>query len=146
MKIPHVVLGTVLGAGGVESDGLGTEKVVTRGDVGGNDNVLLAAALVDQVVTPGVVVGEVAGLEDLEERAGAIGGGGVGDGAQVDHDGAVVGTSNGLLSAGTGVVLVHLDGDGVAGLDAAGGGGGSGVGVAAHVVGRRVLDGGVGSL
>lgn len=140
----HVVLSTVGGTSGVESDGLGTEKVVAGGDVTRNGEALQTAALVDEIVGPGLVGLEVASLVNLEELAGAVGGGGVIDGAKVDHDGAVVGAADGLLGAVAVVVLVHLDGDGVASLDAAGGGGGARVGVATHVVGRGVLDGRVG--
>ena len=62
----HVELGTASLSGGVERNGLSAEKVVTRGDAGGDLDVLFTAAFVQLVVGPGLGSRVVAGLENLE--------------------------------------------------------------------------------
>ena len=140
----HVVLGTVLRASGMEGHRLSTEEVVAGRNVAGDDEVLLTTPLVDEIVGPSLVSLEVTALEDLEELARTVSGGGIIDGTEVDHNGTVVSTTDSLLGAIAIIVLVHLDGDGVTGLDATGGASGGRVGIATHVVGSRVLDRGVG--
>lgn len=100
----------------MEGDGLGTQEVIARGDVGGDGDVLLAAVLVQEVVTPDLSGGVVAELEDLEPGRRAVGSSGVVDLAQVRDDGAEVVASEGFPGAvPVAGLLVHLDGDGVAG-------------------------------
>jgi hypothetical protein len=134
----NVVLSTTSRASGVESDGLGAEKVVTRGETGGDLEVELSAVVVQVLGAPEVVV-TLGGsgvllpgvLVDLEEVAGAVGSSGILNLAHVGQDGAPVGTTNTLLSAGTAVaLLVHLDRHCVACLEATLASGGSRLDVA----------------
>jgi hypothetical protein len=64
------------------------------------------------VLSPGILV-------NLEELAGTIGGGRILNLGHVCEDGTPVGTTKGLCLAVTGVVLVHLDGHCVTGLEVA---------------------------
>lgn len=110
----HVELGTARAAGGVQGDGLRTEKVVARGDVAGDLDVELAAAGVKVLVAPVVAVTGAArralgpaGLEHLEPTGRAVGRLGVGDLGQVGHHGAVVGPTDSLVGAGTVTILLN---------------------------------------
>ena len=109
----HVELGTTRAASGVESDDFGAEQIIAGGDVGGDLDLHLAAAVVEILDAPEVVIAGTARgvlgpcvLEDLEPARGTVGGGGVGDLGHVHHDGAVVGTADGLGGAGAVVGLL----------------------------------------
>jgi hypothetical protein len=87
----------------MEGDDLGAEEVVACRQVGGDLDVHLAAAGIEVLGPPIVVVPRATGwvlgpgvLEDFEPAAGAVGGGGVGDFGHVDYDGAVVGAAYGF--------------------------------------------------
>lgn len=103
----------------MEGNDLRTEKVVTRGDIGRDGDDLLPAVGVKDVGAP-VVGTDEAVLEDLEPGAGAGVRGRVADLGEVDDDGAVVVSSDGLVgAAAVAGLLVHFDGDGAAGGDGA---------------------------
>lgn len=104
----HVWLGATGAASGVQSDNLRSEEVVAGGDVGGDLDVDTAAALVQVLDAPEVVVATPAGgvllpgvLVDLEPAGRAVRGGRVADLGQVDHDGAVVVAANTVSAAVT---------------------------------------------
>lgn len=96
----------------VQRNDLCPEKIVPRGEGRGDGHVDAAAALVHVLGAPVVVVADarVGGgpgvLVDLEPGGRAVGGGGVGDGGEVDHCGAVVGAADGLAGAGAVTVLL----------------------------------------
>jgi len=82
---------------------LSTEQVVTGRDIGWNRNVHSAAALVQVVCAPVIVVTNTRARlsrpavgEDLVPAGGAVGSFGVFDLGHVDLDRAVMGTANGL--------------------------------------------------
>lgn len=114
----NVVLSTTSRASSVESDSLSTEEVITRGEVLGDGEAKLATAVVEVLGTPQVVV-TLGGarclspgvLVHLEEVLRTSSGGSILDGGHVGKHGAPVSTTDTLLSRGTGIVLVHLDGD-----------------------------------
>lgn len=148
----HVWLSTTSTTGSVEGNGLGTEEVVTRGDVGWDLDVHLAAASVEILGAPEIIITNAAGgvlapaiVKDLEPAGGTIGGKGVRDLGEVDGDGAVVGATNSLLRAAAITVLsVHLNSDGTTSADWALDLGSGADDVAAHVIGVIVGDGRVG--
>lgn len=114
----HVELRASSLGSSVQSDGLGTQEIVAGGDVGGDRDVLLAAVLVQEVVAPDLGGRVVAELEYLEPGGRAVGGGGVVHLAQVHHDGAEVVAAEGFAGAvPIAGLLVHLDGDDVAGYE-----------------------------
>jgi len=94
---------------------LGANEVVTRSNVLGDSEGALAAVCVENLGSPGGGRALVAVLCDLEERARSRGFG-VCNLGHVDHDGAVVGTTDGGLRACALVGLgVHFDSEGAAG-------------------------------
>lgn len=100
----HVELGAARGTRCVQCNDLGAQEVVSRGDVAGNLHVQLAAAVVEVLGAPVVVVsgasarlGRPRVLEDLEPSARAVGAARVADFAEVYHHGAVVSTSDALV-------------------------------------------------
>lgn len=102
----HVWLSTASTSGRVEGKDLCAQQVVTGGDVGGDLDVDLAAALVEVLGTPEIIVAAPARrvlgpgvLVDLEPAGGAVGGGGVADLCEVGLDGAVVVSSNAFRAA-----------------------------------------------
>lgn len=104
----QIELSTAEAARGVQSQGLGPEEVVASFDVGGDLDVEAAAAGVDVLSAPVVVVaGRAGGVlgpgvgVDLEPPVGAVCGGGVVYGAKVGLYGSVVGTADGLGGACT---------------------------------------------
>jgi len=114
LEAGHVQLGAARAAGGVEGDRLGAQEVVARGDVGGDLDVELAAAGVEvldapEVVVPGTARGVLGprGLEHLEPARGAVGRRGVRDLGHVHHDGSVVGTSDSFAGARAVSVLLR---------------------------------------
>jgi hypothetical protein len=112
----HIKLRPAARAGGVQGDRLGTDEVVTRGDLAGDLERALAAVCVESVGTPGRGGRVVAKLVNLEPLPGTIGCGGIVDLAHVDHDGAEVVAADGLIRAGPVVHLgVHLDVELIAG-------------------------------
>lgn len=164
----HVMLRAAGTSTRMQRDDLGAEEVVARGDGRRDRDVHLAAARVEVLDTPKVVVADLAGWilgparrEDLEPPRGAVGRGGVGDFGEVDLEGAVVRAADGFRGAGAvaGLLwgtesvsgwlgirgkrgyLVHLDGDGRAGLDGTLALGAAGVAVAADLRGGHVGDG-----
>lgn len=113
------------------------------GDVGrtvvvevlGSPEVIVALVCV-WVLLPAVLV-------DLEELAGTICGGGIVDLSEICEDRSPMGTTDTLIGAVTGVVLVHLDGDSVAGGESALARGSTWVHIALQCVAGVVLNGAV---
>lgn len=148
----HVELGAGGAAGGVEGDDLGAQQVVAGGEVGGDLDVHLPAALVEVLDAPVVAIGRGARrrfrprvLEDLEPAGRAVGGRGVGHLGHVHQHGAVVGAADGFVGAGAlAVLLVHLNCHRRASLDGTLARGTGCAGVATEVVGGNVGDGRVG--
>lgn len=102
----HVQLRASRTASRMKGNDLRTEEIVARGDVRGDLNLHLAAARVEVLDAPEVVVTGGAGgvlgpgvLEDLEPAGGTVGGGGVGDLGHVHEDGTVVGAADGFRGA-----------------------------------------------
>lgn len=73
----HVELSAAGLAGSVKGDSLRTKEVVAVSNIGRDGELLLSAALVDDVVAPGVRSGVVSALEDLEPGRRAVRRGGV---------------------------------------------------------------------
>ena len=105
----------------MESNDLSLEQVVTGSDVSRDLDVHAATAGVQILGSPVVVRAGGAGggpcvLEDLEPAGAAISRGGIGDLGHVGLDGTVMVTSDGLIgAAAVAGLLVHLNGDGLAG-------------------------------
>jgi hypothetical protein len=106
----HVELCATRPARRVKCDGLGPQQIVTRRDAGWYLHGLLAAALVDDVVAPGLGGGVVSRLKDLEPGRRAVGSLGVADLGHVDKHGSKVVASNAFVCAVPVTrLLVHLD-------------------------------------
>jgi hypothetical protein len=120
----------------VQSNSLGTEQVLSSGKAGRNGNDLLAAVVVENIIAP-LLRGSIdeTGLEDLDPGGGAVGAESIADFADVHGDGTLVVSADGFVAAAAVVVLlVHLDGHGAAGVDAAELSGLPGVGIAADIL------------
>lgn len=119
----NVVLSTTSRASGVERNGFSAEQVVTRSNVRRNLEVELSAVVVQVLGSPevGITLARAwclrpAILVDLEKLSRTVSAGGILDLSHVSKDGTPVSSTNALGLAVTGVMLVHLDRDGVTSL------------------------------
>lgn len=143
----HVELRAAGLASGMQRNSLRPHKIITLGQIRRDRRLKLPAVLVQDVRPPRLARDVVPELCNLEEGVRAVGGRGVGDGGEVDHYGAeVVAADGGAVAVAVAGLLVHLDGDGVAGGYIADAGRGGGAGVAAEVVGVNGRDGAVAGL
>lgn len=112
----HVELSAARLAGSVQSNSLGPDEVIARGDVARDLEAVLAAVLVELVGAPGLGARVIAELGHLEPFGrGAVGRRGVVDLAHVDEDRAEVVPADGLVGARAVAGLrVHLDNELVA--------------------------------
>lgn len=152
----------------MQGDNFSAHEVVAGRDIAREGESHFAAAEVEVLGAPVVVVAGVArgvlgpgvGV-DFEEARAAVCGAGVGYLGEVDVHGAVVGAADAVAGAGAVAwlsvedgqvqalvqalewqdILVHLNGQGIAGLDAAAGSNSAAVLVAADIVAHHVLDG-----
>lgn len=95
----------------MESNNLRTEKIITGSNISRDSDDLLSAVGVKRISAPVVGLDKTV-LEDLEPFASSILGR-IADLGEVDDDGTVMVSSDGLIGADTVTgLLVHFDGDG----------------------------------